>query len=154
MFSRTGEGMVVFSARTHWVAVNQKKIAATQFLFDRGVSFDNADEDEEKLELRLHLIGAEQPIVFGIEPDTLPLEVDDHGGASQMQSLFTQLETGFADEMVAFCDEDRERVYLKPADVLVVEVPEVCCEPALWNVEIEGSSEEPRVSARSRDKGK
>ncbi|MEH2486172.1 helix-turn-helix transcriptional regulator [Bradyrhizobium sp. AZCC 2230] len=149
IFSRTGEGIVVFSARTHWVAINQNRIAATQFLFDLGVSFE--DEKEEKLELRLHLISAEQPIVFGIEPDTLLLEEDDDGSASQMQNLFSQLETGFVNEMVDFYDEDRERVYLMPTQMLVVEVPVVCCEPALWNAEVEESLEGQRGSAQSRD---
>lgn len=150
LFSQVGEGIVAFSSRTHWVAINRKKIAATQFLFDVGLS-ESEDEKEEELELKLHLIGAGQPVVFGIEPDTILLEEDENRGASQMQNLFFQLEANF-DEMVSFYDEDRERVYLKSTEVLAIEVPVVCCEPALWNAEIEGASEvEIPAAVRSRD---
>ena len=44
--------------------------------------------------------------------------------------------------------------YLKPTEVLVIEVPAVCCEPALWNAQIEASSEEESIpSSRSGDEG-
>ena len=153
IFSEAGEGIIAFSSRTHWVAVNRKKIAATQFLFDLGLS-EGEDEEVQEFELRLHLIGVGQPIIFDIEPDTIPLEEDENRGASQMQNLFFQLEANF-DEMVSFYDGDRERVYLKSTEVLVVEVPVVCCEPALWNAGIEGVSEaEIPATARSRDAAK
>jgi transcriptional regulator with XRE-family HTH domain len=140
IFSRCEDRIAVFSTNTQWVALNAKKIAATQFLFDRGVS--SKDEEEEDYEVRLHLIDSEHPVIFGVEPDTIPLDDDENGSSSQLQRLFFELEAGFDEGVVAFYDEDRERVYVRMAEVLAVEAPLVCCDPALWNAQIEGQTED------------
>jgi transcriptional regulator with XRE-family HTH domain len=152
---RSSDGMFVFTTSTQWVALNRTKIAATQFLFDRGLVIE--DDEEENLELKLHLIGAEESIVFGIEPDTHSLDNDEEGSCSQLQRLFLELERALENEIVEFYDEDRERVYIESAEVLAIEVPLVCCEPALLNAQIEGHNEDDeseKLSAHSKEAGK
>jgi transcriptional regulator with XRE-family HTH domain len=152
---RSTDGIFVFTTSTQWVALNRTKIAATQFLFDRGVSI--SDDEEENLELKLHLIGAGQQIIFGVEPDTHSLEDDEEGSCSQLQRLFLELEMASENEIVEFYDEDRERVYIETADVLAIEVPLVCCEPALLKAQMEGHTEDDeteKLSARSAEAGK
>jgi hypothetical protein len=87
------------------------------------------------------LIGVERPIAFGVEPDTSSLDEDEAGSSSQLQRLFLELEMG-EDEIVSFYDEDREPVYIKSAEVLIVELPLVCCEPSLSDAQIEGQTED------------
>jgi transcriptional regulator with XRE-family HTH domain len=140
IFGRVGSGIVAFETTLRWVAVNQGKIAATQFLFDHGVS--SKEVEEEGLKLKLHLVGAKQPIIFGVERDTCLHDADEEGSSSQLQSLFLHLEMNLEDEIVSFYDEDRERVYIKPTEILIIEVPTVCCVPALWDAEIEGLTED------------
>jgi transcriptional regulator with XRE-family HTH domain len=141
--SHSADRAVVFAATTHWVAVNQSKIAATQFLFDLNAVDDEEHDDE--IELRLHLIGAKEPVVFGIEPDTQTLEEADHGSSAQMQRMFLQLEMQDDDNVVFFDDQDGERVYLRSTEILIVEVPIGCCEPALWDARIEGDKEDQKL---------
>ena len=153
--SRSTDGMFVFTTSTQWVALNRTKIAATQFLFDRGLVIE--DDEEDNLELKLHLIGAGQPIVFGVEPDTHSVDDDEQGSCSQLQRLFLELEMASENEIVDFYDEDGERIYVETAEVLAIEVPLVCCEPALWNAQIEGQTEDDeagKLSARSAEGGK
>jgi transcriptional regulator with XRE-family HTH domain len=150
IFGRVGESIIAFETTSRWVAVNQSKIAATQFLFDRGIS--STDVEEEEFKLKLHLVGAKQPLIFGVEPDTRLQDEDDEGSSSQLQRLFFYLEMNPEDEIVSFYDEDRERVYIRPAEILLIEVPTVCCVPALRDAEIEGSTEDDNsqnVLARS-----
>jgi transcriptional regulator with XRE-family HTH domain len=147
---RSSDGMFVFTTSTQWVALNRTKIAATQFLFDRGLVIE--DDEGENLELKLHLIGAGQPVVFGVEPDTHLLDDDEEGSCSQLQRLFLELEMASENEIVEFYDEDRERVYIESAEVLAIEAPLVCCEPALLNAQREGHTEDDeteKLSARS-----
>jgi transcriptional regulator with XRE-family HTH domain len=142
IFGRVGSGIVAFETTSCWVAVNQGRIAATQFLFDLGVSSEDvADED---FKLKLHLVGAQRPIIFGVEPDTRSREDDEEGSSSQLQRLFFDLEMNLEDEIVSFYDEDRERVYIKSTEILIIEVPTVCCVPALWDAEIEGLTEDDK----------
>jgi transcriptional regulator with XRE-family HTH domain len=150
IFAGVGSGIIAFEATSRWVAVNQGKIAAVQFLFDHGISTE--DVEEENLELKLHLVGAKEPIIFGVEPDTRLQDDDEDGSSSELQRLFFYLEMNLEDEIVSFYDEDRERVYIKPTEILIIEVPTVCCVPALWDAEIEGSTEDDKsqsVLARS-----
>lgn len=140
IISRGSSGIIVFTTSKHWVALNSAKIAATQFLFDRG-EFHESNTDENH-ELMLHLVGAEKPIIFGVHPDTAPLDDDDDGFSSQLQRLFLELEMNLENEIVSFDDEDNERVYIRPAEFLAIEVPLICCEPALWNAEFDGFLED------------
>jgi transcriptional regulator with XRE-family HTH domain len=141
-----GEGQfVVFTSDTHRVALNLRKIAATQFLFDFGV-VDFAKEEPEKLELSLHLIASKDPIPFEVEPDRKSPE-DDDDGSSQLQSLFFYLDRGLEDdEVISFVDVDGETVYIRPAEALAIEVPLTCCEPELQNAEFEGYLEDEKAT--------
>jgi hypothetical protein len=107
------------------------------------------NEDEEKHELKLHLTGAERPITFGVEPDSSSFDEDEEGPSSQLQRLFFELEVGSEDEIVSFYDEDDERVYIRAAEVLAIEVPSICCEPTLWNAYVEGLDEDEKVTLSS-----
>jgi transcriptional regulator with XRE-family HTH domain len=152
--SRLSGNIFVFTTSTKWVALNRAKIAATQFLFDRGLVVE--DDDQRTDELKLDMIGSAIPIVFGIVPDTKSLEDDDQGSSSELQRLFLELESGL-EEVVSFYDEDRERVYVRTAEILAVEVPIACCEPALWNAQMEGLTEDEeteKLSANSAEASK
>lgn len=143
IFSDGRSDTAVFASNSQCVAMNPRKIAATHFLWE---GFDSSKEEEdERCLLKLHLIGTEEPIVFGVEPDQLSMEDDEEGFSSQLQRLFFQLETAFDDDVVSFDDEDGERVYIRRTEVLAIEVPLICCEPALWNAHMEGSIEDGEV---------
>src|SRR5882757_3783200 len=131
---------LVFTTDSHRIALNPKKIAATQFLFDIGAELTS--EGQEKYELSLHLIAARDPIIFGIDPDQRSLDDEDDGASAQFQSLFFYLDLGVEDEVLWFDDEDGERVYLKPSEILVMEVPLSCCEPALQKAKFDGYLED------------
>jgi len=150
LFGRRENGMVVFETNSRWVALNSKKIAAIQFLFEAGVGFLVEDEDEDKdNKMTLHLCAAKEPVVFGLEPDARPLDDDDDGSLSQLQNMFLTLESGLEDEPVWFDDIDGERVYLRTAEILIIEVPLICCEPALWNAYSDGLDEDEAADKSS-----
>jgi hypothetical protein len=57
---------------------------------------------------------------------------------------------------VLFDDEDGERVYIRPTQMLAIEVPLICCEPALWKAYMEGLTEDEEArksSAHSAEVG-
>jgi transcriptional regulator with XRE-family HTH domain len=147
IFGRVDNGMVAFATMTHWVAVNRAKVAAAQFLFDRGLLPE--EDASERPELKLHLISAEEPITFGVVPDDRALDEDEDGASSQLQRMFFELEMGLEDQVVLFDDEDNERVYIRPTEILALEVPIECCEPALWNAQMEGETEDEEVERKS-----
>ena len=143
MVREGADGFVVFSTHTHQVALNLGEFAATQFLFDFGVVEPSQENSDDKLKLSLHLIAAKDPIVFDLEPDRKPLEEDDQGSLSQLQNMLYYLEMNLEeDEVVQFDDVDGETVYLRRSVVLFLEVPLICCDPALWDAEFEGYLED------------
>lgn len=155
---RPESDIMVFASKSMWVALNPTKIAATQFLYDLWTGDEGADADsDDKYELKLHLIGAKDPVSFDIEPDALLLDDDEHGNSSQLQRLFSQLEMGLDDEAVWFDDADGEPVYIRPKEFLVIEVPLICCEPVLQSAQSNGYDEDEfsnLPSSRSEEAGK
>jgi transcriptional regulator with XRE-family HTH domain len=143
---------VVFTTDKHRVGVNPKKIAATQFLFDFGdFGVESAPEaEDEKYELKLHLVAAKEPVVFDVEPDQRSLDEDDDGDGSlcQLQDLFFYLDMG-QDEILSFDDVDGERVYIRATEILAIEAPLVCCDPALWKAQFEGYLEDEEAKKTS-----
>lgn len=146
-----GDGrFVVFTSETHRVALNLKKFVATQFLFDPPDVAEEINEKPEKLELSLHPIASKDPIAFGVDPDENSQEEDDEGSSSQLQGLFFYLELGLEeDEVVSFDDIDGETVYIRPTEVLAIEVPLVCVEPELRKAEFEGYLEDNETEKAS-----
>jgi transcriptional regulator with XRE-family HTH domain len=143
-FQRNRNATVVFETPTLCVSLNLKHIAVAQFLFDLGETESTSSNDDD-FQMRVHLAGGYEPIVFSVEPDEQTLEEDDSGASSQLQRLFFSLEMGLDDEVVFFDDEDAERAYINPADVVAIEVPLLCCNPALWQAHLDGL-EEDRVN--------
>jgi transcriptional regulator with XRE-family HTH domain len=136
-------GFVVFSTHTHQVALNLGKFAATQFLFDFGIVDSPQEDSDDGFKLNLHLINTKDPIVFDVEPDRKSLDEDDDGSLSQLQNMFYYLEMDLEeDEVVEFDDVDGETVYLRRSAMLFLEVPLICCDPALWDAEFEGFLED------------
>ena len=92
-----------------------------------------------------------EPIVaFGVDPDENSQEEDDEGSSSQLQGLFFYLELGLEeDEVVSFDDIDGETVYIRPTEVLAIEVPLVCVEPELRKAEFEGYLEDNETEKAS-----
>jgi transcriptional regulator with XRE-family HTH domain len=151
---RAGEGdFIVFTSASHRVALNTKKIAATQFLFDFGV-IDSSENIEEDFKISLHLSAAKEPFVFDVEPDQLPLEDDDDVSQSQLQNMFVTLGLGLDDEIVWFDDIDGERVYIRPTEMMLIEVPLICCEPALWKASFDGFLEDEEAAKSPSSSGK
>jgi transcriptional regulator with XRE-family HTH domain len=147
-----GDGrFVIFTSDTHRVALNLRKFAATQFLFDFDL-VDSTNESPEKLELSLHLIASKEPVAFDVEPDQKSQEEADDDSSSQLQNLFFYLEMGQEeDEVISFDDVDGESVYVRTTEVLAIEVPLVCVEPALQNAEFEGYLEDEMATKASSD---
>lgn len=141
IFASDVNEIVVFSTISHQVALNPKKIAAVQFLFDIGI-VEPLDDEDDRYHLKLHLVGASEPILFGVEPDERRLDEDEDGSSSQLQNLFTELDMGLEDQVVYFDDEDAERVYIRPKEMLAIEVPLICCEPDLWDAHFNGYLED------------
>jgi predicted amidohydrolase YtcJ len=90
-----------------------------------------------------------EPLQFGVDADSTRMdgEVEDDR-VVQLQNLLELLEIGGANEdlagVVSFDDEDGERVFFRPADVSLVEVPLWAVEPEL---RAEGSDDELDVEA-------
>jgi len=130
---------VTFIATSHYVALNLKKFAATQFLFDFGIV--DSQEKEGDYKLSLHLSSVRSPIVFGVDPDQKSLEDGDES-QSQLQNIFATLDSGLEDEVVWFDDVDGERVYIRPIETMLIEAPLICCDPALWSTSFDGYLED------------
>lgn len=146
------KSFLVFNSQSKCVAINNKKIGACQFLYDLHFP-DNPDEEEDKFELELQLISSKDPITFDLEPDTSKPEEDDVGLQSQLQLLFIYLDGADENEVVWFDDVDGERVYIRASEVLSIEVPLVCCEPALWKKSLEQCTEERNADENAANVG-
>lgn len=140
IFGDAGSSTAVFTTRSQCVALNPSKVAATHFLWE-GYDLSKEEDEDDRCRLKLHLIGTGEPVTFDVEPDQRLMDEDEDGFSSQLQRFFFQLETGL-DDVVLFDDEDGERVYIRPTEVLAIEVPLICCEPALWNAHMEGLAED------------
>lgn len=121
-----------FDTDTKRVAANRSKINYAHFLFDLGVI--RKEQEEESYKVVVNFVGTKESVVYGVEPDDADSEEDGEGFRSQLQNLFFDMDGRDADddEIVWFDDEDGERVYLRTKQILFMEVPLLCCEPALW----------------------
>jgi putative transcriptional regulator len=140
IFSHAGSTAAVFTTRSQCVALNPRKVAAAHFLWE-GYDLTQEEDEDDSCRLKLHLIGTGEPVVFDVKPDQRLMGEDEDGSSSQLQRLFFELESGL-DDVVLFDDEDGERVYIRPTEVLAIEVPLFCCEPSLWNAHMEGLTED------------
>lgn len=132
---------VVFNSNDRIIAVNRSKIAACQFLYDLP-SISDQKETSDNYKLRLYLVGAPLPISFDLEPDSRTLEEDDDGSQSQLQFLLMNVDGSDDEEAFSFEDVDGERVYIRANEALLIDVPLVCCEPALLRKSLQSISEE------------
>jgi transcriptional regulator with XRE-family HTH domain len=137
------KAFLVFDSEDRCVAINRQRVAAYHFLFDPPAPV--ARVERESFEIDVHLISAKEPLRFGVEPDNLELKDDGEGLESQLQNLIFLLDSASdADAVIWFDDEDAERVYLRTNELLMVQVPLVCCTPSLWeNFYQNFSDEEP-----------
>lgn len=131
IWSRTFD-FLVFNTGTKKVAINRTRINYVNFLFDVGT----VDEPEitEPEEVVVNFIDSASSVRFEAEPDTLDADSDDTGRESQLQNLFFHIDglSANEDEVLWFDDVDGERVYLRTQQILSLEVPLLCCEPALF----------------------
>ena len=123
----------VFDAESKRIAVNRTKMNYCQFLFDVAGVIDTK-EQEGKSEVVVHFADTKEPVRFEAEPDTSEMLEDEEGSRSQLQNLFLDVEGASAEseQLLWFDDVDGERVYIRAKQVLSIEVPLICCEPALW----------------------
>jgi transcriptional regulator with XRE-family HTH domain len=138
--TESDKAFLVFDSEDRCVAVNRKRVAACHFLFD---PLGSARDESENFGIDVHLISAKEPLKFGVEPDNLELQDDGEGLQSQLQKLIFALDSASdMDEVVWFDDEDGERLYLRTDELLMVQVPLVCCTPSLWKNFYENFSDE------------
>jgi transcriptional regulator with XRE-family HTH domain len=145
-------GFVVFDSHHKRVAIRCEGINFCQFLFDASVTEDS--EPEENLSLEAFFLDG-KAMTFGIDPDTVRLEKDDGGLGAQLQNIFFELDGDPGDDgVIWFDDEDAERVLISKKQLLRVEVPLFCCDPALWDSSVESFEEaEGEACAPSGDQG-
>jgi transcriptional regulator with XRE-family HTH domain len=131
----------VFDADTKRVAANRSKINYAHFLFGFGVAEE--EKELESFDLIANFIGSKDAIKFGVDPDDVAVENDDEGFGSQLQNMFFSIEGLDADDdnVIWFDDEDGERVYLRTRQILLIELPLLCCEPALWKSHVDNSDD-------------
>jgi hypothetical protein len=141
---------LVFNSKDKAVAVNRTKVAACQFLFDSPLA-KYSESEEQDYKLRLHLISGSSPLLFDLEPDTKTPEKDGEGFEAQLQYLLMNIDGADEadDESFWFDDADGERVYMRSHEVMLIEVPLVCCEPSLWEKSLESFAEEEAQSEKS-----
>jgi transcriptional regulator with XRE-family HTH domain len=141
IISSVGKRFLVFNSKGRVLAVNRSRIAACQFLFDPPSTIHEEDKDDN-YKLRLHLVSAISPISFDVEPDSKPLDQDEEGFQSQLQFLLLNLDGNDDDEAFSFDDVDGERVYIRANEVLLIDVPLICCEPSLFEASFESFEED------------
>ena len=145
-------GFLVFNSDTKCVAANQSRINYTHFLFDPS-SVKHEQEKDYQHDVVVHFVGNNEPAKFGVYPDYQDIVDDNSGSGSQLQRMLIELDANEADdEVVFFDDEDTERVFLRTRQLLLVEVPLVCCEPALWKNGIDNLGND-EVDARTAQAG-
>jgi transcriptional regulator with XRE-family HTH domain len=142
---------IVFNTHDRIIAVKRSKIAACHFLYDLPWTSDGAGSSDS-YKLTLHLVSAASPISFELEPDSKTLEEDDDGMQSQMQFLMMNIDGNDDDESFCFDDVDGERVYIRADEVLVIDLPHVCCEPSLLQKSLRGMDEAQRSPAYANAK--
>ena len=146
---------VVFTSETRQIALNLKKLVATQFLFDPPSIAEEIKEAPDKLQLVLHPIASKEPIVFDVEPDQKSQEEADDDSSSQLQNFFYYLEMDQEeDEVIFFDDLDGESVFVRTTELLAVEVPLVCVQPALRDAEFEGFLEDNETEKAGSEREK
>ena len=145
---------VVFDTKAKRIAIRHEEINFCQFLFDIG-GVAEKDESEDSFNLEVHFISGE-PITFGVEPDQVERSKDEGGRSAQLQNIFFELESDIGeDDIIWFDDEDAERVYIRRKQLLRIELPLLCCEPALWGNSLENIEEDYEdPSNRNSDHGK
>jgi transcriptional regulator with XRE-family HTH domain len=130
---------VVFDTQDKRVAIRCDGINFCQFLFDLNLVAD--DESEEHFSLDAYFLDG-GTTTFNVEPDTVEMSKDDDGFCSQLQRIFMLLESDSDDDgVILFDDEDGERVYIRRKQLLRLELPLRCCEPALWDNSVESFDE-------------
>lgn len=150
LWNRTFD-FIVFDTTTSRVAINRTKITYVNILFDVGIVGENKSHIAYSVAARF--IGDAKEVRFGVDPDESAPDEDNDGLQSQLQSMFFYLEGTDAseDEVIWFDDEDGERVLIQKQNLLVIEVPLLCCEPELWKNYIENSEEDDESESIEED---
>jgi hypothetical protein len=152
----TSKGYAVFTSEDLSVALNTRAIAYSQFIHLGPALVHQVDEQvaEEKLkesehaseekrdQLVVHVLNRAEPVIFDIEPDEV--DMDEDMERANIQYLFLNLD-GFDHEdgdICHFVDEDGDEVMINPAFCAAIIAPLRCVEPALYEAEGEGLSED------------
>lgn len=112
---------VVFDTAEERIAINASELVYCHFMYELA-AFVKEEKNDPGLTVEVFLAGNEQPLTFGVEPDSgSPDDEEDEG---QFRGIFFDLET-YADETgrVYFEDEDGEDVFLRAGDIALLKVP-------------------------------
>lgn len=146
-----GDEIVVFDTNASSILLNLRHLVYAHFLFDTGISADTNEMET----VRVFFDGLAEPFIFQVDEDRgTPGAEDDEGEFRSilMSDGLTVEDLGGKGARFMFTDVDGERVYLRAADVALMEVPLWVTQGEREDFEDEESDDEDEGIAASDDK--
>lgn len=132
---QTDPWFVTFDAKSHFVAVNVKRL--NYWRFSHHVLFDSSleeDSDTETFNAEFWFAGSSTPLSVSVEPDTEEFDAEAKEDVAPLQGLMISLaHVSDAEDVEFLIDEDGRRLFFRPHKLNMLTVPMTCVRPALYD---------------------
>lgn len=131
------QGFFVCTARGVRVLFNLGHLLQAHFLFEAGPALEGIERDKVETSdlnepVRVFLSDRAEPLCFRIEGEYRTSSEKEDDDLGELEALCMSAELGFeSGEFLYFTDEDGEEVWLRAADVALIEIPLWAMHPEL-----------------------